>query len=103
MDEQKERKSTFFTEFEKSGKRSSQLVGCTILISQLSLKVCHLKAQHLIQFPNICSGKYILAFVHQRQQRDDRAFYGLSLKRHTNSIAAVENNSMRFCISLTHI
>jgi len=44
-----------------------------------------------------------LLFVHQCQQRNDRAFYGLSLNRLTNSIAAVENNSMRFCISLTHI
>ena len=39
MDVQKERKSTFFTAFEKSGKRGSQLVCCTILILQLSLKV----------------------------------------------------------------
>jgi len=26
----------------------------------------------------------------------------LALKRHTNSFAAVENISMRFCISLAH-
>jgi len=28
--------------------------------------------------------------------------FALSLKRHTNGFAAVENISMRFCISLTH-
>jgi len=37
-----------------------------------------------------------------RQQWGDCAFCTLSLKRHTNSFAVVENISMWFCLSLTH-
>jgi len=39
----------------------------------------------------------------QCRHRDNSAFCGISHKCHTNSLAAVENNSMRFCISLTRV
>jgi len=71
-------------------------------IAVVSERLCHLKAQYLIQPPNICSGKQILLLVHP-VSAIGRAFCGLSLRRHTNSFAAAENNFMRFCISLTHI
>ena len=47
-------------------------------------------------------GNRFYSLYTQCQQRDDRAFCSLILKCHTNS-AAVENNFMRCCISLTHI
>jgi len=71
-------------------------------IAVVSEPLCHLKAQYLIQPPNICSGKHILLLVHP-VSAIGRAFCVLSLRRHTNSFAAVENNFMRFCISLTQI
>jgi len=40
MDVEKHRNSAFFTAFEHRGKRSSQLVCCTILKSELLCKVC---------------------------------------------------------------
>jgi len=85
-----------------SGKRGSQLVCCTILISQLSLNV-------IVQFPDICrlvANKTYFTFWPPRPSvSNDQviAFCTPSLKRHANSFAAVGNNSMWFCISLTHI
>jgi len=70
-------------------------------IAVISECLYHLKAQYPVQYPDICSAFYILTT--QRQQRVDCAFYALSFERHTNSFAAIENNSMRFCISLTRI
>jgi len=99
MDLKKERISTFFTAFEHREKKFALLHN----IAVVSECLCHLKAHYLIQTPNICSGKQILLLVHPVSATDDRAFCGLSLRHHTNSFAAVENNSMQFCISLTHI
>jgi len=82
-----------------------KLVACllnNIDIAVVSERLCHLKAQYLIQPPNICSEKQILFLVHS-VSAIGRALCGLSLRSHTNSFAAVENNFMRFCISLTHI
>jgi len=71
-------------------------------ITVVSERLCHLKAQYLMQPPNVCSGKQILLLV-QPVSAIGRAFCGLSLRHHTNGFAAVENNFMRFCVSLTHI
>jgi len=65
--------------------------------------LCHLKAQYLIQSPNICSRKQILLSVHLVSATGWLCFCTLSLKHHTNSFAAVENNFMQSCISLMHI
>jgi len=100
MGVQKERQSTFLTAFDVwiSGKRGSQLVYCTILISQLSLNV----------FVNCTAPIYLYWLADFRflppmfQQWGDCAFCTLSLKRHTNNFAVVENISMWFCTSLTH-
>ena len=93
MDLQKERKSTFFTAFKH---REKLALLHNIDITVVSECLCHLKTQYLIQSPNICSGKQILLLVHSVSATDDRAFYGLSLRHHTSSFAAVENNSMQF-------
>jgi len=58
VDEQKERKSTFFTAFEHREKEACLLHNIDIAV--VSECLCHLKAQYLIQSPNICSGKQIL-------------------------------------------
>ena len=101
MDLQKERKSTIFTAFEHREKKLPLLHNIDIAV--VSECLCHLKAQYLIQSPNISSGKQSLLFVHPVSATDDRAVCGLSLRHHTNSFAAVENNSRQFCVSLTHI
>jgi len=66
---------------------------------------CHLKSQYLIQIEsqifvvvNIFCSLYSTC-----QQWDGRAFCSLSLKGHTNSSAAIENNFLRLSINLTHI
>jgi len=91
-------KKVHFSLLSNIGKK---LAAC--LLSQLSEYLCHLKAQYLIQFPNICSGKHILLLVHPVSATGWSCFCSLTLRRHTNSFSAVENNSMCFCISLTHI
>jgi len=101
MDLQKERKSAFSTAFEHWEKKLILLHNIDIAV--VSESRCHLKAQYLIQTPNISSGKHISLLAHPVSATDDRAFCGLGLRHHTNSFAAVENNSMQFCISLTHI
>ena len=50
--------------------------------------LCHLRAQYLIQFPNICSRKQILLSVHPVSATGWLCFCTLSLKHHTNSFAA---------------
>jgi len=49
MDVQKERKSKFFTAFERREKEAFD-------IAVVSEYLCHLKAQYVVQSPNICSG-----------------------------------------------
>ena len=103
MDLQKERMSTLSR---RSNIGKKKLSACSLLhiaFEFVSECLCHLRAQNLIQSPNICSRKQILLLYTQCQQRDGRAFCTLSLKRHTNSFAAVENNFMQSCISHTHI
>ena len=96
MGVQKERKSRFFTAFERRVKEA-------VDIAVVSEYFCHLKAQCLVQPQIFVMANRFYTLYTQCQQRDDRAFCRLSLKRHTHSFAAVENNFMRFCISLTHI
>jgi len=97
-------KKYIFNCFWASGKRGSQLVCCTILVSQLSLNVFVIW-ELIIQYnPHIfvlVNRFYVLTT--QCQQWSDCAFCTLSLKRHTNSFVAVENNPMPFCIRLAHI
>jgi len=49
MGVQKEQKSTFFTAFERREKEAFDIV----VVSEY---LCHLKAQYLVQSPNLCSG-----------------------------------------------
>ena len=102
MDLQKERKSTFSLR-SNIRKKKLALVLYNIDIVQLSQNVFVIWKLYLIQTPNVCSGKYLLPLVHPVSATDDSAFCGLSLGRHTNSVAAVENNFTWFCISLAHI
>ena len=87
-----------------SGKGGSQLVCCTVLISQLSLNVFviwELSIQYNSQIFVLVNIFYVLTT--QFQQWSGCAFCTLNLKRHTNSFVAVENNPMWFCIRLAHI
>jgi len=54
---QKERKSKFFTAFERREKEAFD-------IAVVAEYLCHLKAQYRIQSQNLCNGKQILLFVH---------------------------------------
>jgi len=49
MDVQKEQKNKFFIAFECREKEAFD-------IAVVSACLCHLKAQHLVQSPNLCSG-----------------------------------------------
>ena len=92
MGVQKERNSTFLTAFEQR-ERGSQLVCCTILIWQLSLNVFaiwELSIQYNAQIFVWVNRFYVLAT--RFQYWSGFSFCTLSLKRHTNSFVAVENN-----------
>jgi len=84
MDLEKERKSTRFTAFEHREKKVALLHNIDIAV----VSECHrqLKAQYLIQSPNISNGKQILLLAHSVPATDDRAFCALSLGHHTKHI-----------------
>ena len=96
MGVQKERKSTFLIAFEQREKRLAACLLHNIDIAVVSECLCHLRAQYPILSPDICIGQ-------QQQDWSGCASCTFSLKRHTNSFVAVENNPMRFCIRLGHI
>ena len=59
MGVQKERKSTFLTEFEHRNIGKKRLAACllhNIDIAVVSECLCHLRAQCPVQSPDICSG-----------------------------------------------
>jgi len=90
MDLQKERISTFFTAFEH---RKKKLAACSLLhidIPFASECLCHLRAQYLIQSPNICSKKQIFLSVHAVSATGWLCFCTLSHKHHTNRFAALK-------------
>jgi len=103
MGVQKERKRTFLTAREHREKEARSLFA-----GQYWYRSClwmSLSSESTVSqtIPHICSGQQILHFDHPVSIRDDSDFCALCLKRHTNNFAAVEKNSMRFCIRMTHI
>jgi len=64
MDVKKERKSTFFTAYKHREKEARSCLLHNIDIKVVFDCLCHLKAQYLIQSPNICSGKQVLLFAY---------------------------------------
>ena len=72
-------------------------------IAVVSECLCHLKTQYVRQSPKICGGKQILLLVHPMSATVWPCFSGLNLKRHTSSFVAVDNNPMRYYVSLARI
>ena len=72
-------------------------------IAVVSECLCHLRAEYPILSPDICIGQQNLRIDPQFQDWSGCAFCTFSLKRHTNSFVAVEDNPMRFGIRLAHI
>ena len=67
MGAQKERKSTFLTEFEQREKRLAACLLHNFDIAVVSECLCHLRAQYPIQSPGFCIGQQNLRIDHQFQ------------------------------------
>ena len=103
MGVQKERKSTFLTAFEQREKKLTACLLHNIDIAVVSECLYHLRAQYSIKSQIFVLVNRFYVLTTQFQDWSGCAFCTFSLKRHTNSFVAVENNPMRFCIRLAHI
>ena len=81
-------------------KRLAAFLLRNIFIAIVSACLSHLRAQYSVQLPDIFSSKQILYFSTHLSVWGDCAFALLALN--TNSFAAVENISMRFCVIQAH-
>jgi len=86
-----------------TGKRGSQLVCCTILISQLSLKSSSTESSVSNKIPRYLYWSTDFTYWPPNFNTGVAVPFALSLKRHTNSFVAVDNNPMRFFIRLARI